>query len=70
MAKRETVEQYKPPPKVVDLAKRRTRGIRTWWGRWGEHSLAMLCASCYLQGIEDTAQALDRRPVFGHGEGI
>lgn len=55
---RQTVERYELPARFADLAKRRTAGIAAAWGRWGDYSLTMLCASCYLQGLEDANAAI------------
>jgi hypothetical protein len=55
---RKTVDRYEIPSRLSDLAKRRTAGIASAWGRWGDYSLTMLCASCYLQGIEDANAAI------------
>lgn len=56
--RRQTVERYELPSRFADLAKRRTSSIAHAWGRWGDYSLTMLCASCYLQGIEDANAAI------------
>lgn len=53
-----TVDRYELPSRFADLAKRRTAGIASAWGRWGDYSLTMLCASCYLQGLEDANAAI------------
>ena len=54
----QTCERYELPTRFADLAKRRTANIASAWGRWGDYSLTMLCASCYLQGVEDANAAI------------
>jgi len=57
---RNTIEQYQCPDKFRTLAEKRTKNIRAAWGRWGDDSLAMLCQSCYLQGVEDAFKAAEQ----------
>ena len=59
--KRTTAERVDHPREFVDFGYRRTAGIRRAWGNWGDYSLKMLCASCYLQGLEDAYRALSNQ---------
>jgi len=58
-----TVDYYVCPRPFVDLGRRRTMNIAASWARRGDLSLAMLCASCYLQGIEDANTTLERKRI-------
>jgi predicted lipid-binding transport protein (Tim44 family) len=60
-AMRPTVERYELPSRFAELARRRTANIASAWGRWGDYSLTMLCASCYMQGLEDANAAIEAR---------
>jgi len=54
--------RYNEDPAVVDLAKRRTRGILDDFTRF-DMRIQTLAASCYCQGLRDAADA-----VAGEGE--
>jgi len=60
-----TIERYQCPERFKSLAEKRTKNIRKAWSRWGDDSLAMLCQSCYLQGIEDAFKSLEKESEAG-----
>lgn len=53
--------EFYPPAAMLDIAKERTIDIAGVWAsrfRWGTATLAQLAESCYMQGVNDTADAL------------
>lgn len=67
--------QYNPDPSMVRIAKERTRDILGAWSaqiQWGTANFVILAESCYMQGIHDAIDALQKqslRIVPAEGDG-
>lgn len=56
-----TASKWAPPPEMLRIASERTRAIVQTWGSaaiWGPVDIMVLAESCYMQGINDSIDAL------------
>ena len=54
------VKRIEVPEQFISLAQRRTQDFLSAWIWTNPMDLKMLMASCYLQGVEDGARAVER----------
>jgi hypothetical protein len=56
----QAIPDYDTPPRIIDLATRRCRQILFSWMYGDRCDLRILLASCYVQGMADAMDALQR----------
>ena len=66
MRKAIAASTWAPPEEMVRIAKERTRDIVRAWAQevaWAPVSFTILAESCYMQGINDSIDALQQRDL-------